>query len=318
MKRIVTLLSLLILTSGCVSIPTSELTPLEERVIGGSGKDKILVIDITGIITDKKKGKKGILGPDRSVRLTSRVREELDKATKDDDLKALIVRINSPGGGVTTSDIIHHEINEFKRKKGIPVIVELMEIATSGGYYIATAGDKIFAHPTTITGSIGVVGVKVDASGLLNKIGIVDETIVSGESKDMLSPLRSMSGEERGIIQSIIDELYGRFVSVISDSRGITEGEIRAFADGRAYTASEALRLNLIDGISYMDGTVEAAKKAAGISTGRIISYSRSGDYRANYYSGTSISAPTTFNLINIDGDTLTDPSMRFMYMWMP
>ncbi len=316
LKRTVPLL--LFFLSGCVSINIPTVQPLVEQTIGGRGKDKIVIIDISGVIKDEQRD--SLMGLYKEPPLTSRIKEELDKAGRDEAVKAVVLRINSPGGVVTTCDIIHHEIERFKERTGKIVVAELMDIATSGAYYIAVSADSIVAHPTTITGSIGVVAFKINASGLLEKIGVVNETIKSGEKKDLVSPLRGMTDEERSILQGIIDGMFSRFVDVVKAGReDINTGDLDDIFDGRVFLAHDALRLKLIDSIGYLDDAIGLAKKKAGIKEAKIVVYSRPGTYRANVYSSHGTAFPHRINLINIEsGGLLERFGLNFMYMWMP
>ena len=301
---------------GCVSVNIPRVGPLAEHVIGGKGADKILIMDISGVILDKEE--ENLIGLKAMPRLTARIREELDKASEDKGVKAVVLRINSPGGTVTTCDIINHELKNFKKKTGKIIVAEFMDIAASGGYYIAAASDKIVAHPTNITGSIGVVAYRINASGLLEKIGISNETIKSGDKKDIGSPLRPMTSEEREILQGIIDSLYNRFLDAVAEGRKeITREELKKIADGRVYTAEQALKIKLIDHIGYLDDAIEVAKSVAGIKDATIITYARPSSYKSNIYAAWDM--PNTLNLVNIDaGSFIGFPGIRFMYLWMP
>lgn len=309
-------LFLSIILAGCVVIGLPKTHPLKEKTIGGKGAAKVLIIDISGIITEDESG------PDlfqEKPRITARVKEELEKASEDDAVKALILRINTPGGSVTSCDIISHEIKAFKKKRPIPVIAELMDTAASGGYYIASSADMIVAHPTTVTGSIGVISYSVNASGLLEKIGIANQTVKSGDKKDIGTPLRAMTDEERGILQSVVDSMYERFLDVIIEGRrgAIARDELKKIADGRIFTAEQALKLKLIDSIGYLDDAVEAAKEKAGVKEARVITYAPPSAYKSNIYSGLPIS-PAQVNLINIDSGLSKRFGTSFMYIWMP
>ena len=200
-------------------------------------------------------------------------------------MKALIVRINSPGGTITASDVLYHEIRAFKQRRKIPVIAAIMDVGASGGYYAALAADQIFAHPTTITGSIGVIMVTVNAQGLLEKIGVAPLAIKSGPIKDAGSPFRALTDEERAVFQAVIDDMYGRFVRLVVQSRKIPEERVRSFADGRIYTADQARALGLVDRIGYLDDAVAVARQAAALDSARVVMYHRPREYRANLYS---------------------------------
>jgi len=304
-----------ILSSGCafVSIPLGRgVEPLEEKTITGKGKNKILLIDLSGIITEEEK--KSFTGFGKEVSDVARIKEELEKAAQDKRIKAVILRINSPGGTVTASDIIHHEIMGYKKKNNIFVAASLMDIAASGGYYIATAADRITAHPTTITGSIGVIVMKFNVKGLMDKIGVQEESIKSGDMKDILSPFRGATPGEKKIVQEIVDSLYQNFLSVIEQGRpGISRSELKAIADGRVFTAQQALKAKLIDEIAYLDTTLEMVKKQAGLEEARLVTYHRPAAYKNNIYSQANI------QLFNFGGEGFTGYlPVQFMYLWNP
>lgn len=312
------LMGLLVLLAGCVSIDLPGPGPLTEQVIGGKGRDKVLLLDISGVITDEEE--RGLMGIRDRVNLTARVKEELELASKDKDIKAVVLRINSPGGAVTTCDIIAHEVAAFKKKSAVkaPVVAALMDMAASGGYYIAASADRIVAHPTTITGSIGVVIYSVNAGGLMEKIGIADQTMKSGDKKDMLSPLRPMTADERRILQSGIDEMYGRFLDVILETRKehFTMERLREIADGRVYTARQALDLKLIDSIGYLDDAIETAKGLAGIKDATVVTYAPQSSYKNNIY---SVDAQPQASPLSILGPGFFGRAgLRLMYLWVP
>lgn len=326
MKKSYVLVSLVFLLAGCVIINIPGPAPLAEKTIGGKGADKVLVLDISGIITDDPST--NIFGVETRPNITALVKEELALATEDKDVKAVVLRINTPGGSVTTCDIISHELKGFKAKRKVPVIAELMDVAASGGYYVAVSADRIIAHPTTVTGSIGVIAYNVNASGLLDKIGVADQTIKSGDKKDIGSPIRPMTAEEREILHSVINGMYEKFLDVIMEGRkpaGLNRDDLRKAADGRIYTAGQALDLKLIDALGYLDDAIEAAKDSAGIKEARIITYAAPKSYKNNIYSSAiGPNASPEINVINIGGGVgaggafSRKPGLNFMYLWMP
>jgi protease-4 len=251
--------------------------------------------------------------------ITSRVKEELDLARRDPHVRALLLRIDSPGGSVTPCDIIYNEIMKFKKEKQIPIIVEMGDMTASGGVYIAASADMILAHPTTVTGSIGVIAQFMSAKDLFEKIGIKGETIKSGDKKDMGSPFRSLTEDERALLQEVINSMYERFLSIILEGRrNLDDKHLRAFADGRIFTAKKALEYGLIDAIGYTEDAIALAEKQGYADNATIITYSRPGHYVSNIFSS---SAPTgsTINLLNIDSSFLEERfGMRFMYMMQP
>lgn len=293
-----------------------KIRPLEEETVEGKGSSKILLLDLSGTLAEDLPSF-SLGAPAPRVPLLARVREELAKAEKDDHVRALIVRINSPGGTITASDILYHEILAFKQRRKIPVIAAIMDVGASGGYYAALAADTIVANPTTITGSIGVVMVTVNAQGLMEKIGVAPLAIKSGPMKDAGSPFRALTGPELAVFQNIIDELYGRFVGLIVQSRKLPEDRVRALADGRVYTAEQALRLGLVDRIGYLEDVVKLARDAAKLDEARVVMYHRPKEYRSNLYSST-LAAATADSTLAQFAAVLGGSGPRFLYLWWP
>lgn len=304
--------------SGCsvISIDfTPRIQPLREQTVEGSGAAKVLLLDLSGVISEEPLFTLGSQAP--QVSLLARVREELRKAEDDDQVRALVVRINSPGGTATASDILYRELSEFKARKKIPVVAAIVDVGASGAYYVALAADTIVVHPTTVTGSIGVVMLTLNAEGLLQKVGVSPLAIKSGAKKDMGSPFRGLTEEERAIFQGVIDDLYGRFVSLIVKERRIPEAKVRAFADGRIYTARQAKELGLVDQVGYLENAVEVARQAARVSEARVIMYHRPREYRSNIYSGTPAPERLETSLVQLSS-LLIGPGPRFLYLWWP
>jgi len=288
--------------------------PLAEQLLEGDGDSKILLIDISGTISEKEKSA-GLLG--RSApSMVSLVRESLQKAEKDDRIAGLILRINSPGGTVTASDIIHHEIVEFRKRKGVPVLACIMSVGTSGGYYVAAAADEITAHPTAVTGSIGVILMKFNVEGLLGKIGVEEQTVKSGDKKDILSPFRKATPEEVKLGQEIIDQLYGRFLDIIMARPGnrLSRDELRKLADGRIYTAGQALEAKLVDRIGYLDDVIASIRKTSGDDRARVVSYYRPGTYKGSIYAD----AADMGGVAEMFGGMDAFSAGGFMYLWRP
>lgn len=218
--------------------------------------DKIAVIEITGIITDSKA-----------------VNKEIIEYGERDDIKAVILRIDSPGGGVGPSQEIYNEIKKLKNKK--KVVASMGSVAASGGYYIAAASDKIFANPGTLTGSIGVIMEFANAEELLAKIGVKGYVVKSGEYKDIGSPIRKMKDDEKKLLQSVIDNVHEQFVQVVSENRGIKIDDAKAIADGRIFTGEQAKELNLVDELGNLQDTIDAAAKIVGIKGKPVVIYPR-------------------------------------------
>jgi protease-4 len=305
--------------SGCsfLSIDLQpRIRPLREETVEGKGRAKVLLMDLSGVLQDEATSF-SIGTPAPRVPLLARVREELKKAEEDDQVRAVVLRINSPGGTITASDVIHREIQAFKQRRNIPVHAAIMDVGASGGYYVALAADRIAAHPTSVTGSVGVVMLTVNAQGLMEKIGVAPLAIKSGAMKDAGSPFRSLTPEERAVFQSLIDDMYGRFVRLIVASRKIPEERVRAFADGRVYTAEQALALGLVDRIGYLDEVIASAKQAAGVDDARVVMYHRPKEYRATIYSAAPAVPGVDTALGHLAG-VLAGAGPRLMYLWWP
>jgi protease-4 len=302
--------------SGCITVnlPTGQVEPLVETVVGGSGSQKILMIEIDGVITESAQVADFFGTVEEGA--VSRLREELDLARADDQIKALVLRINSPGGTVTGSDLIHQEITRFKRDSGIPVVAQLMGIAASGGYYVAVAADEIVAQPTTVTGSIGVIFSGFNLSGLMEKLGIENQTLTSGAFKDAGSMMRPMRPEERAQLQSVIADFHTRFVEVVRAGRpDLPAEEVAALADGRIFSAPQALEAGLVDQIGALESTLAAARGRAGIRAASVITYHRPREHASNLYTR----APTGRKaLVDLWPDTLALEGPTFLYLWVP
>jgi protease-4 len=289
MKR--ALLSLLgVALSGCIDVNVAvgdRHGDYAEKVVDGSSdaKDKIAVLDVEGVLTSDHS--ESIFGSKES-QVVAFV-EKLKLAEADPDVKAVLVRIDSPGGDVTTSDILYHELAAFKGRRKVPVVAAFMGVAASGGYYLASAADAIVAHPTSITGSIGVISIHVSLAGLLDKIGVKVEALKSGANKDMGSPFRAMTEDDRKMLQALIDQFYLRFVSVVADGRKgrLTEAQVKLLADGRVYTAQQALDAKLVDRVGYLADAVAEVKSRAGLNQAKLVIYSRRPGRIDNAYSGT-------------------------------
>ncbi len=313
----------IILLQGCISVNVSLIpspAPLKEHVIEGEGKPKILLIDISGFISQKGRGG-SLLDLEKKPSTVVHVREALKEAGKDNDIAGVIFKINSPGGTVSASDIIYHELLAFKEKNKIPVYACITGTGTSGAYYIAAAADTIISHPTAITGSIGVIALKFNIESLMNKIGVDNETIMSGDKKDILSPFRPITPEERELMQGIIDHLYGRFVDSIFSQRKdmLTKEEIIKLGDGRLYTADQALELKLIDHIEYLDDSINRMKQELNIKDASVITYNHSGNYNGTIYSSYY---PDNTSILGLLGGTPKGFSplsgVEFLYLWRP
>jgi protease-4 len=255
---------------------------------------------------------------EREGDVLSRVYYRLEKASQDPFVKGIILRLDTPGGDVTSSDILYHEIRKFKEKKHLPAVALMMGVAASGGYYVASACDHIVAHPSTITGSIGVISVFPNIEGLFNKVGVKTMVIKSGGMKDAGSPFRDMRPEEQQIFQAIIDEFYENFLRVVFERRrdAMPLGELRKIADGRVYTAAQALKMKLIDEIGYFDDALSKTLSMALVREAKVIAYTYYPKRQTNLYAAT-LAKTSLFDEKRIE-DFLPTLKSGFYYLWLP
>jgi protease IV len=310
-----------ILGSGCIrpkiTLFPDATEPLKEFTLQGAGAEKILIIPVNGFISDSQKGPSFHRQPSMVQEIVS----QLKKAEKDKEIKAVILKIDSPGGSVTASDLLYHEITRFKERSKASVVVMMMDVATSGGYYIALPADFIFAHPTTITGSIGVIFLRPNVSGLMGKIGVEMEVDKSGKNKDMGSPFRSATKDEEQIMQNLIDVQAGRFIGLVMSQRRLTDEAKTNIASARIYSADDALRLGLVDQIGYLDEAIEKTSRLAGLpENARVIVFRRTeypDDNLYNTYSGRP--GIPEINLLESGlSDSLPPLRSGFYYLWLP
>ncbi|MCX7804525.1 MAG: signal peptide peptidase SppA [Planctomycetota bacterium] len=298
-----------------------------EEYVEGQGPDKIVLIEARGAIFDEPPG---LFGGSVRESFAERLVRQLRQAARDESVRAVVLRVDSPGGGVTASDQIWREIRKLKDARGgVRVVVHMGDLCASGGYYISAPADAIIASPTTTTGSIGVIATHLDLSELLErKLGIREQTIKSGRLKDMFSVSRPMTEEERRIVQELIDSMYERFVRIVAEGRkgrkGIPEdmdgaiAAIRKIADGRVYTAEQAEKLGLVDGIGYLDDAIAEARKLAGLEEATVVRYGERKGLLA-ILTGEAELRMGTGPIINLNADALARRmAPRLEYRWAP
>ncbi|MCS7198167.1 MAG: signal peptide peptidase SppA [Candidatus Bipolaricaulota bacterium] len=197
----------------------------------------------------------------------------LKRAERDPSVKALVFRIDSPGGTVAASQAIAESIKRFKERTKKPVVVSMGDVAASGGYYISLFADKIIAHPGTTTGSIGVITVFFSLEELLKNLGIQAEIFKSGAYKDVGLGLRPLTDEERALVQQYIDEFYEQFVNAVAEGRKLSVERVRELATGQPYTGAQALQLGLIDQLGSLEDALQTARDLAGVPNAEVIEY---------------------------------------------
>ncbi|MCE5229280.1 signal peptide peptidase SppA [bacterium] len=310
------------LATGCISLSQPfDRGKLHREIVKQADHwyttDQVLLIPLSGVVTEGSM--RSYLGePGMLIALKDR----LDVARKNKLIKAVVIRIDSPGGTITAADLIYHEIVEFKKETKLPVVAILGDTAASGGLYVAMAADEVYALPTTLTGSIGVIIQLPGIKRLSDKVGVEMRTIKSGPHKDLASMWNEMSPDERAIFQKMIDQYYARFLGTIIASRakhGLEESKLRAIADGRVFSPEVAVGAKLIDGIKYPEAVYDRAKGLADIKDAEIISYEYPNNYRGNIYARANDAKPTAdVNLINIDLGLGDQAAPHFLYMWKP
>jgi protease-4 len=246
---------------------------------------------------------------------------QLQLAEKDRDIRAVVLKIDSPGGTTTGSDILYHEIKGFKERTRAKIIVVMMNLATSGGYYVSLPADHIIAHPTTVTGSIGVIFIRPKVASLMEKLGLDVEVDKFGENKDMGSPFRKATDEEHRIFQEIIESLGGRFVDLVAEHRKLDPESVEKITSARVYLAKEALDLNLIDEIGYLSDAVKKAKALADLPEDASVVVYRRTEYPDDnlYNTSTSFHGAQKVPLIGLNvPDGLSNLQPGFYYLWTP
>ena len=275
--------------------------------------DKIAIVDMDGVIVNSSDT--GLIGTGENP--VSIYMEKLQKAARDKDVKAVVLRINSPGGTVSGSDLMYHELIEFRKHTKKPVIACILDVGASGGYYLACGSDGIVASPACVTGSIGTIMQTVSFAGTMKILGIRAEAIKSGELKDMGSPFKDLEPKEREVLKGLIMHFYGNFLDVVQKARPkLARAKLEQLADGRVFTAQEAKKVGLIDRIGYLPDAIRWAKELAGVTKGKVVIYHRPVGYKPNFYA----SAETLHDkpaLINIDLPRwLRSEGPQFLYLW--
>jgi len=310
-----------ILVTSCaginIRITSRSEEPLKEYTLEGRGREKVLLIPVRGFISDASE--KSLLANRPSM--VEEIVAELRKAEDDRNVKAVLLEINSPGGSTTASDILYHEIERFKEKTNARVVAALMDVAASGGYYVALPADLIVAHPTAVTGSVGVIMITPKVAGLMEKIGVAVEVNKSGSEKDIGSPFRASTPEEQKILQELIASLGNRFLSLVAKHRKLDSGALAGISTARIYGSEEALHLSLVDRIGYLDDALVDAKHLAGLGDdAKVIAYRRTKYPNDNVYNPSSAwDQGSGVSLIDLHvQEILPILAPGFYYLWMP
>jgi len=282
----------------------------EEEYVSGEGSNKVAVIPVQGAIASADSS----LGGAQPTVTPEGLADALAQAADDTGVRAVVLEVNSPGGGVTASDEMHQSIVDFKKNTDKPVVVSMGDTAASGGYYISTAADEIVANETTLTGSLGVIFQLNNFEELADKYGYKQVVIKSGEFKDIGNAFRQITPEEREIFQSLVDESYAEFVDVISSGRGIPEDRVREIADGRIYSGQRAKELGLVDSFGGLDEASAEARELANAGQATVVRYIQAPTFTDTLLSGLSPQPTEAERLVEESGLTL-EPKPYYLYL---
>ncbi len=317
------ILVMVVFVAGCFShnnlalLPTYDGSLITKVVSPARARtdNRILLLDIDGIITEY--GQSSFFYSKEPT--TFEVRQKLERALSDPGIKAVILRVNSPGGGVNASDVVYQEIMDYRSQTAIPVVAIQMGVAASGGYYISCAADYIIAHPTTVTGSVGVIAMGLGFDGLFEKIGMESRVTKSGKLKDMGNPFDKWEEDEKAAMQSVVDIMYARFVNIVVKARGVKPRVIDDL-QGRAVVAEKAKELRLIDGIGYIDDAIAKSLQLANIRDADVVMYVDSDKADRNVYTqsqGPSTPIMSGLSLRDLNAEVLLELARpRLMYMY--
>jgi protease-4 len=304
-------------TPSLLITPVSNTSRLQEVTVqDGKGwfAPKIAMIEVEGMLINARSG--GFL--QASENKLSLFTQQLDEARNDQSVKAVVLRVNSPGGTVSCSDAMYQEIVKFKKETGKPVVASAQEVMASGAYYVSCASDTIVAQPTSVVGSIGVIMELFEVDQGLAKIGIYPKSVKSGPNKEMGSPFKPITPEERAIMQGMIDEYYGRFVGVVQAKCRITDdAKLKTSTDGRVFSGQQALTMGLVDRVGLLEDAIEVAKDKANAPGAKVVMYKRPYGYSGSIYADTSAPAPRA-NVLQLPiPESLIKP-VGFYYIWEP
>ncbi len=237
--------------AGLVVVAAVVLSVLVPLMLDGAwlGGERVAVVRIEGVIVDSRDAI-----------------EELRKFRENPSVKAIVLRIDSPGGGVVPSQEIYSEVLKTRTDGKVKVVTSMGNLAASGGYYIAAATDKIVANPGTLTGSIGVIMELANVQGLMEKVGVQSVVIKSGKHKDLASPFRTMSVEDRAILQTVLDDVHDQFIQAVAAGRAMKMDQVRDLADGRIFTGRQARTAKLVDELGDLQDAIKLAGKMGGIT----------------------------------------------------
>jgi protease-4 len=292
---------------------------LRESVVESDGtlvRQRVALIEVSGLLTSMPRP--GIFLAGESP--PGLLHEKLRKAQADGRVKAIVLRLNTPGGTVTASETMYSQLQRFKQQTGKPIVVLMMDVAASGGYYMSCAADHIIARPTSVTGSIGVLIQTISLKTALDRLGVEADAITSGPNKAAGSPLGRLTDEHRQILAALVDDFYARFTAVVRAARPqIPSDQFARVTDGRVYSGEAALQVGLVDQVGDLYDAFEKAKALAGIARAKLVIYHRASTSVRSTYAEAHVPTRTQINLAQINfPDSISGPSTGFYYLWRP
>lgn len=288
MRKTLTLIlsALCLFCSGCafINLDLAELMQfpdLEERTLRDGNADKFLVVEILGTINTTAM-RDSFMPREGTVERLDMV---LTRAAGEKNLRGILLKIDSPGGGVTASDLIYRRIQQFKDETGVPVVACIVGQGTSGAYMASLSADRIVALPSALVGNVGVIMPSISVEGLLDKLGVDDQTVKSGQFKDVGSPLKDMSPDDRAILSGIIMEQYQDFLSKVEANRPVTGADIELIGDGRVFSARQAQSHHLVDQVGYYEDALTLLERLSDAPGATVVLYRQQGEHGGGFYS---------------------------------
>ncbi len=311
--------AILAILSGCgtpslLITPVSSSTDLKEHTVSpgrGLWPSKILIIELEGTILNARTG--GLLQAREND--VSLITQQLDKAAMDTAVRAVVIRMNSPGGTVAASDTIYQEVMRYRQKTGRPVVAFGQDVMASGAYYVACAADQVMCQPTSVVGSVGVIFQSFDVSGTMNLIGLRSTAIKSGPMKDMGSPLKPLGEDEKKAMQEMVDDFFGRFKNLVAASRHLEGERLEAVTNGRVFTGEQALRLGLVDRTGTLNDALDLARQVGQAPDAEVVLYRRPYGYSGSIYARAEPPGEQTLRLQLLPQSVLPT---GFYYLWNP
>lgn len=286
-----------------------------EAVVEGdpAAAEKILLIPVHGVLIEGAASGWGAADP------VSRTLQSLERAEKDEAVKAVVLDIDSPGGGITDCDRLRHGVQRFRKARPqAPILASMGDCATSGGYYLAVCADRIFAHRSTITGSIGVIIPRFNLEGLAGSVGVKADPIKSKEHKDAGSPFRALTPEERAHFEGMVKEMYEQFLGVVLEGRkGMTREKLEPLADGSVMTGQRAMEAGLVDAIGYLDEAIAEARLRAKAPGAKVVRYERAPAWLELVFADRAAPSPAAEAWGRV-ARLLGEHTGRMMYLWWP